>query len=290
MKKPRIAIRKVSPRMAEKWMANQASNRSISSDVVAKYASDMRARKWRINGSTICFDTDDRMINGQHRCLACIEANEPFYTILVFDLDKEEVFHSIDTGRARSAADFLGFKDFKNCASLAAIARVLNKILSAQPKDSKAYNSRSVDPLTSFRALEEFIEAHPVLVRVADLISSVRRSITGIIDGSILGGVVAAAAEIVDSDAAFEFLEKMATGEGLQKGDAIHTTRERLVRMAAARGIKMSVNEKLALIQRAWGYWITNTPLSKTGGTRSETPIVLYVVGPHQSIQSMYPK
>ena len=46
-------------------------------DTVTAYAEDMAAGRWKENGETIKFDSEGRLIDGQHRLAAVVKANTP---------------------------------------------------------------------------------------------------------------------------------------------------------------------------------------------------------------------
>ncbi len=115
-----ITIEEVTPDMAEKWLEGNTFNRKRSNRLVDFYAEAMLSEEWRLNGEPIIFDGKGRLQNGQHRLWACVEAEVPFWTVVVRNADYDAIY-TIDTGRKRSIADALTLKGEKDVANLAAM-------------------------------------------------------------------------------------------------------------------------------------------------------------------------
>ena len=103
VKKGDTFIYEITPDLAA-YIINERNprNRDRSKADVEKYKKDMENDAWELNGSTLVFDTNGNLIDGGHRCAACIAANKPFKTEVSCGKDPK-VVHSIDTGRKRNA-------------------------------------------------------------------------------------------------------------------------------------------------------------------------------------------
>ena len=121
----------ITPDIARYLLANHnGKNRHISEAAVAKYARDMKANRWRDTGERITFDSNGNLVSGQHRLLACIEANTNFTVDIKFGLDPL-AREATDTGRSRSAADVFMLmtddKDYKiKTSTLNSMRKILN--------------------------------------------------------------------------------------------------------------------------------------------------------------------
>lgn len=114
----------ISPSVAKQWLEKTAPNRRVSPQAVTRYASDMREGRWAANGSTIVMGASGKILDGQHRLSAIIEAGIPVEMIVVSGVE-DEAFMTIDTGRPRSPADVLRVMGYPNHINLAASARQL---------------------------------------------------------------------------------------------------------------------------------------------------------------------
>lgn len=97
----------VSPAMAQDWINNQDTNRHVRRRRVDAIARDIQRGAWdeyRLN-SSIGIGTHGRMIDGQHRCLAIIQADQGVWTMVTFDVPLE-CKGTIDRGgEIRTASD-----------------------------------------------------------------------------------------------------------------------------------------------------------------------------------------
>ncbi len=278
----------VTPKMAQKWLDNQLFNRPLRARLLKEYLSIMRRRGWLYNGMPILFDKNGRMFNGQHRCKACVESGESFITMVGYGLSHEELLHTLDGHGARTDSEFLGFQGYKNCSSVCSIAKVHNKILRVQIARSKALKAYVVDPLTDYLILLKFVGDHPGIQDAANFMVINKAPMRGIMNASLLGAVVSTAAEIVDPELAFEFGGMMATGENLTKENPIYKVRNRFIANANNPRIRLLVGQKLNMMQRAWAYWVTDTPLNHMP-TAERISDTLRVIQPGQSVKTMYP-
>jgi hypothetical protein len=96
----------ITPDIARKYLAMAAPNRKVRPGVVTRYVADMEAGKWSYTGDPIRFDVDGELFDGQHRLLACIEADVSFRSLVVRGLPKE-VMKYTDVGARRSLGDVL---------------------------------------------------------------------------------------------------------------------------------------------------------------------------------------
>lgn len=83
----------ITPDKARQYLSLQKSNfRKVSYGRVRRYAQEMKAGKWRVNGEGIHFDLQGNLVNGQTRLRACIEANVPFTTLVVRDVEETGLY------------------------------------------------------------------------------------------------------------------------------------------------------------------------------------------------------
>ena len=103
------AVESITPEMAIEYLSKNIdgryANRSITRSDVIKYANEMKAGNWRVDVNPIIFDKKGRMIDGQHRLEAILEA-EIAVNMLVKRGVAEDSFKVIDTGHIRDAVAF----------------------------------------------------------------------------------------------------------------------------------------------------------------------------------------
>lgn len=102
------------PDLAEYILTNlNHKNRPRKSTKIIQYANDMSAEKWLLTGETIAFGSDGLLKDGQNRLAACIRANTPFKTHVMFGIDPA-AFSVMDTGANRSHNDILAIMGVPN--------------------------------------------------------------------------------------------------------------------------------------------------------------------------------
>ena len=98
----KFEIIEITPEMAEQWLKKNPNNRSIRFATVKSYAKQMLAGDWDITGQAISFDTEGKLIDGQHRLSAIILAKKPVKMLVATGLRRT---FNYDNGRQRVASD-----------------------------------------------------------------------------------------------------------------------------------------------------------------------------------------
>ena len=114
----------ITPDMAATWLEANAKNRKIANGSIAKYAADMAAGNWQLTGEAIKFDTKRNLIDGQHRLRACVRANAPFQSVVIYGVPTEAQ-DVMDAGKPRSAADALSLRGLTNAMYTVSALRYL---------------------------------------------------------------------------------------------------------------------------------------------------------------------
>lgn len=103
---PQLAWTTITPDLARIWMGRNHRNRYVRHTWVKYLAKQMQEGRFERVTDAIGFSENGLLINGQHRLLACIEANRSFEAIVVSGLT-ERAFQVIDRGIGRTLADVL---------------------------------------------------------------------------------------------------------------------------------------------------------------------------------------
>jgi hypothetical protein len=200
---------------AEIWNHNN-TNRPFKRKTAVAYADLMRRGAWHFNGESIQIAIDGEVLNGQHRLWAIMTTGLPQWCMVVRGLPKA-VFSTIDQGVKRTPGDVLSINGEKYAHSLAAALRVIFVIHCRQWKDM----NEKVQPDQLLAMLAEFPETRRWLARYRN-----RRGLRQLFDSSLVGVATLFAKkfgdEVVDA-----FIEAVASGEGLSKGDPAYELRAR---------------------------------------------------------------
>lgn len=96
-----IAQERITPDMAQEYLKYNTENyRSINKSRVISYANDMKAGKWQLNGEGIKFDSNGRLIDGQHRLQAIVHANVPVDMLVIRNVPTGTNLFDIGSGRS----------------------------------------------------------------------------------------------------------------------------------------------------------------------------------------------
>lgn len=236
----------ITPDMASALLDKHANdkNRTLRQRKIEKYAADMRAKQWDLNGETIIVGSDKTILDGHHRLWACVMAETAFVTALVRGVDPEK-FKSIDTGAARSPADVIHIAGTKKYQRQIATACQLILRYNA----GKVMHNKTI----SGREISDYFDNHP------DVETWIELTCKGPVKAfaPYMGAVLYLAANRHRSKCV-EFAEDFVTGAGLQKGSPILALRNRF--MGADR---LSTQERFALVIQAWNAYVENRPLQR---------------------------
>lgn len=105
--KRKLAIETVTPKKAMELLEMNKNNRPITQNHIKVLAQEILNDRWKFNGDTIKIGSDDEVLDGQHRLWACVEANKPIETVIVYGVERD-AFATIDTIRkTRTGSDIL---------------------------------------------------------------------------------------------------------------------------------------------------------------------------------------
>lgn len=102
MRKCIVEWRIITPEKAVEMLKGNTNNRKVKIRDVHTYAHDMKTGKWKANGETIVIGADGKVLDGQHRLMACVEAGTPFLSLVV---EYPPESGNYDTGIKRSTLD-----------------------------------------------------------------------------------------------------------------------------------------------------------------------------------------
>jgi hypothetical protein len=118
-----ICVR-ITPELAEKWLSNQfVTQRTLKEKNIRKITKDILHGAWNpSNGSTICFDTNFRLIDGQHRLWGIIRAKKAVDALIALNC-RDDSYYDIDSGVSRKLPDLLTIEGYANATNMAALVR-----------------------------------------------------------------------------------------------------------------------------------------------------------------------
>lgn len=150
-------IEELTPQIAAELLTLNKENRNIRSHMLKQYVSDMKSGNWKSNGASIVIGNDGILKDGQHRLLACIQANVTLTDVILVYIPKEQAncFDLNGVRNAKNVAYFEGYTDVVYQDSL--IISAVTQILKA--KDNYSSNARDYSKMCIVEEITKNIDA-----------------------------------------------------------------------------------------------------------------------------------
>ena len=235
----------ITPEMARKLLEQNTRNRKVSNANYATVYEAMTSGEWELNGEAIKIARDGKILDGQHRLLVCAENETPFQTLIVYGLESATQ-DTMDTGKSRTAADVLAIEGYPSASNLATIT--LGVIRSERwGLRAATYGSSTAYPVTPRQVLAR-VKEDPNLVDLSRYAASIRKC--GL--SAKIAGVLYYHFSKIDADDAQFFFDTLRDGDGLVRGNPIHTLREHLLALRDNQRGKLNSTYMAAVVIKAW--------------------------------------
>lgn len=244
-----LAIETISPQMAEEYLAHNTRNRKIVAAHVDAIARDIRAGNWMMNAQPICFSRSGRLLNGQHRLSAVLQAGEAIEVPVMRGLP-EEAYATYDIHAKKGPQLGAAFDSFGDKPLIAAAAVLLWK------RELKPAGTRNAKPTPA--EVMRIVEQHPRLLEMRTF----GRKMIEFGRGSVLA-YAAYCIERDDPELGRVFLERFETGADLPRGHLILELRKR---MQVLRRERTSQEEQLREILSSWARFREKPDLERLNG------------------------
>lgn len=120
--------------------------RKVRAKTVDIYTKDLSNDKWKINGETIKFDKEDRLMDGQHRLRSIVKSGKPMITLVVEGIDNE-VMDTIDVGLKRSLENALQYLSVSYENGAASIVKAALQLKKHNPNLGQSNANVNISPL-----------------------------------------------------------------------------------------------------------------------------------------------
>lgn len=249
---PTARVVDLTPELASELLDRNTKNRRVSNRNYATIARAMRNGEWELNGEAIKIDTEGRVLDGQHRLHAVVEAGTTIRTFLIEGLPASTQ-ETMDTGKSRTLADILEIRGDSNSTTVAAIARRVY----LHRRHGLRSATLSSFPTTNKEVLR-FLDDNEWIKDLSTPAQRIGR--TAKMPASLTGLLMVAFSEIDQADAD-DFFEKLSTGAGLMPGDAILALRKVLLALHEGKGTR-NQTYMAALTIKAWNKYRAGEPVS----------------------------
>jgi len=234
-------------------------NRTVRKLHVARIARDIREGRWGFNGQTIKVSRHGRLIDGQHRCLAVLEAGTSVRTYVVLGVE-DDVFTTYDSGRRRSFSKLIKSKGAANDLLHAGAVSALFAM-----RNPKAHASHG-ELMGIYEAETGLDEAVTFVMRWSDQSAMLK------LEGSACAALLHMFRKR-DRGMADAFFVGLMEGADLPRGSPVHVLRERLLRHARARVGEPARTYKMRLVIHAWNLARRGAPVPGNGLQAGSGPL-----------------
>lgn len=232
---PKLVV--ITPEMALAFYKHRAKNRYISKANLQRLMVDIRAGRWKVTGETIIFDNEDKLIDGQHRMLACIECNLPIRTYVVRGSIDHNATTGIDIGKGRTPGDLLSFRGHEDGNHLAATIRWIHRLKSDGMQFERIRMTRD--------ELIDFLAKNNDVILSAPFGRFVRQLIV-----PSLGSALHFTMALKDRELANQYFHELQQGTG-EPGSPSFVVRELLIKNKLHRA-QLPLHVVAAMIIKAW--------------------------------------
>lgn len=246
----------ITPELATQWLEGNTHNRPIRPKDVATYTASMERGAWTLNGESIIFSDDGRLLDGQHRLWACVESQKTFESIVVLGVP-ESVFTTIDQGKARTHADHL-FVAHVNATPTQMKFVAATALLILRYRTNNVFSKLAVPA----EQVIKLVQKEPAIV---DWTIKARRAPAGLRSFSTPIAATMHLGSVKHPAEADVFIHRWTTGADLQNGSPILTLRQRVL----ANPPHLSP-DRLFLVASAWNAFIQQRPMMKMGSMRGD--------------------
>lgn len=259
----RVELVQVTPALARQWIGRNADNqRLMRGTKVDQYARDMASGNWPITGDTVKVTPDNRLIDGQHRMSAVIQADTTVHMLIAYNVPAE-VMPVLDTGTARTFSDVLKISGSPRRNIVGAIVRriVMWERGNYVARTGGTGPSNQELP-THLEMLARYEKDPGAFDAAAGRASDVQR---GKLGAGQPAGVAYYLFSAVDHQMAHAFFDSYVSGVNLTAGHPILALRNRMTRLG--RDERLLATEQLALYVRSWNAYRENRSLEKVSIT-----------------------
>lgn len=110
----------ITPQKAKILLKNNTINRRHENHHVTFLAKQIENGQWKLNGQSIVVSKNGQLVDGQHRLMAIVKANQSIKTVFCEDAENDCI-SSIDTGKARSVADVFSINNVKSATQISSL-------------------------------------------------------------------------------------------------------------------------------------------------------------------------
>ncbi len=257
----------VTPQMAKRWLDTKSkANCRHLPHKIKRYAADMRGGLWQAdNGTTLSFDTNDKIHDGYHRLQAVVESGRTIEFDIISNVNPES-FDTVDTGARRTPTHIMEEAGTAHPAMMAAGIRLMLMYMptittgsGSKPRRSGSFTNR--DMLEFYRATKNLEETSAFVHTLGN------QWVRFVGKGHMLALAMLASQNGHPLALIGQFANKLGSGANLSEGDAILLLRNRITETKASSSEQRQLEVLVKLI-RAYNAWSKGRTLATLYGSR----------------------
>jgi hypothetical protein len=252
----------VTPDHARLMLSNMIANRKVSRSAVDRYARDMRAGRWHA-ASALALDSEGRLVDGQHRLLAVIEAGVPVQMQVTRGADG--YFAVVDQHRPRSVsfvAECAGMTQGKN------LVTALNAIRAYCGTTNYTVSGSWARCRVSSAEFLAWINEHPEIIKSLHVAQSVKH--LGTLSSLTAMHWSLSVVDEIRTNRAFAILADMIESS---RDDVWRQAKERLLRIRSYYRAIERTSAAMEVLTHAWNADCQGKKLARVIYTRTGTRI-----------------
>lgn len=144
----KMTVETITPEKAREYLkANTKNYRKLSRSAIIRFADDMKAGRWELNGEPIVFDENGVLKDGQHRLAAIIMANVSVKMAVTRGVDEKVTIYNY--GNKRTVSQIVSAEGLECNYTVAAAARIIACRFKTGMgiNETQAYAKRHIDEL-----------------------------------------------------------------------------------------------------------------------------------------------
>lgn len=243
-------VETITPDIAKEMLGENTNNRKISHQQVELFARTMAQQAWKLNGEAIKFGNTGRLLDGQHRLLACVESGVSFRTLVIRGLP-EETQATMDAGKTRTMANVLELQGRGNPALLATTASAVC-VCEQVGLELACVNAKK----PTRNEVVSFIDTHPEVNELAKRSGSFYAK-SGHLLSRLLYSLLWWTFDEIDPEDCRKFFDMLITGANLEAGSPVLALRNTLFEINR-RGVHSDYGSRrriAGLTVKAWNRW-----------------------------------
>lgn len=251
-----VAVEVITPSVAKQMLEGNVDNRKLRKFRVEQYADAIKRGLWDIQNDAITISKTGKLLNGQHRLTAIVEANTSVQCLVLRGVD-DSTFSSIDSGLSRNVNDALAsaLGHGVNVSHISPIA----KMLIAFDCGINIFDTNAMS-LVQRQDIVDYVSKNNELLEWAKNIGAKADNAVGGVR-TAWGVFAVLAAMKHGKEKTEQFINLVVDGVGLKPGDAPLALRNWLSRQRGQLS-RNATKTNIAVFVSNFNKWMTNEKIS----------------------------